>query len=197
MAATSDSARPARRSERSRRATLDAVFDLTVRRGYAAVTVEAIAAAAGVGKPTIYRWWPSKGALALEAISDRVGGVLDFPDTGDIAADLTSQITALVTLLNSGFGTVYRGVIAEAQGDPDLAAALRDTVVEPRSRVCQDRLAKAVAEGQLRGDVPVRVMVELLYAPVYYRFLLGTDPLSPRQVPGQVEAVLAGLRPPA
>ncbi|MDA0563823.1 TetR/AcrR family transcriptional regulator [Streptomonospora sp. S1-112] len=195
MGHTSGTPSPRRRSERSRRATLDAVFTLTVQRGYAAVTIEAIAAAAGVGKPTIYRWWPSKGALALEAINDKVGGVLDFPDTGDIAADLTSQLTALVALLNSDFGTVYRGVIAEAQGDPDLSAALRDTVIAPRSRACQDRLAKAVTDGQLRGDVPVRAMVELLYAPLYYRFLLHTDPLSTRQVADQVEWALTGLRP--
>ncbi|MEW2360293.1 TetR/AcrR family transcriptional regulator [Spirillospora sp. NPDC029432] len=186
---------PTRRSQRSRRATLDATYALTVQRGYAAVTIEAIAAAAGVGKPTIYRWWPSKGALALEVINDRSGGVLDFPDTGDITADLTGQATELVALLDSDFGALYRGVIAEAQGDAALAAALRDTVVEPRIRACQDRLTKAVAARQLRDDVPTRVMVELLYAPLYYRFLLGTDPLSARQIPLMIECALTGLRP--
>ncbi|MFE4458773.1 TetR/AcrR family transcriptional regulator, partial [Nocardia tengchongensis] len=104
---------PELRNAKSHQAILDATFDLAVRNGYGKLTIEAIAAQAGVGKQTIYRWWPSKGAIALEAINDHVGSATDFPDTGDIAADLTTQITALSRMLASDAGCVYRGVIAE------------------------------------------------------------------------------------
>lgn len=100
---------PVRRSARSHRAILDATFDLAVRNGYPKLTIEAIAAAAGVGKPTIYRWWPSKGALALESINERMGTATDFPDTGDIVADLASQIDNVVALFRSDVGAVFRG----------------------------------------------------------------------------------------
>lgn len=183
------------RRARSHDKILETAFALVVERGYSRVTIEAIAAAAGVGKPTIYRWWPSKGALALEAINHRIGTVLDFPRTGDIAADLTTQINGAVSLMNGPIGVVYRGVIAEAQSDPDIATAVRTTILEPRTRDCRQRLAEAVAVGQLRADVPTREMVELLYGPIYYRFLLGTDVLDPERTPRLVRRVLDGLRP--
>ncbi|MCP2338662.1 TetR/AcrR family transcriptional regulator [Actinomadura rupiterrae] len=187
----------ARRGARSRRAILDATLELAARRGYGSLTIEAVAAAAGVGKPTIYRWWPSKGALALDALDDAVGDALDFPDTGDVAADLAAQIGRMVALFGGDLGTVFRGVIAEGQSSPEIAAAVRDTVLEPRTRACQVRLAKAVAEGQLRDDVPTRAMVEMLYAPFFYRALLGTDVMTVRQVPEIIGRVLDGLRPAA
>ncbi|MCX4834402.1 TetR/AcrR family transcriptional regulator [Streptomyces sp. NBC_01016] len=186
---------PTRRNQRSHRAILDATFKLIARNGYAKVTIEAIASAAKVGKPTIYRWWPSKGALALDAINDRIGHVLDFPDTGNIAGDLVHQINEVIALFNSDVGTAFQGVIAEGQGDRSVAASFRDTVVEPRIRACQDRLAKAVAAGQLRNDVPTRAMTEMLYAPLYYRLLLGTDPLTTADSAALVERALEGLRP--
>ncbi|GAB2702541.1 TetR/AcrR family transcriptional regulator [Kitasatospora kifunensis] len=186
---------PVRRSARSHRAILDATFDLAVRNGYSKLTIEAIAAAAGVGKPTIYRWWPSKGVLALESINERMGTATDFPDTGDVAADLASQIDNVVRLFCSDVGAVFKGVIAEAQGDPQVAAAVREAITEPRTRQCQARLERAVAAGQLRADIPTRMMVEQLYGPIYYRFLLGTEPLADYDAHTMVERALEGLRP--
>ncbi|NUP52467.1 MAG: TetR/AcrR family transcriptional regulator [Catenulispora sp.] len=183
------------RRARSHDKILETAFALIVERGYGRVTIEAIAAAAGVGKPTIYRWWPSKGALALEAINHRIGTVLDFPSTGDIATDLATQINGAVSVMNGPIGVVYRGIIAEAQSDPAIATAVRTTIIEPRTRDCQRRLAEAVTVGQLRGDVPTREMVELLYGPIYYRFLLGTDVLDPVRTPQLIARVLDGLRP--
>ncbi|WP_433474696.1 TetR/AcrR family transcriptional regulator [Spirillospora sp. CA-142024] len=184
---------PARRSRRSHRAILDATFELVARKGYAKVTIEGIAAAAKVGKPTIYRWWPSKGALALDAVIDRIGHALDFPDTGDITADLVQQITEVVTLFSSDVGVLLRGVIAEGQSDPDVAAAVRDRFIEPRIRACRQRLDTAVTAGQLRAGVSTRSMVESLYGAVYYRLLLGTDALTAADVPAMVDNVIIGL----
>lgn len=182
-----------RRSERARRAILDAVFDLAIRKGYAKVTIEAIAAQAKVGKPTIYRWWPSKGAVALDSLDEKIGTGTDFPDTGDIAADLTTQITAVTGMLTSDIGRFYRGIIAEAQGDDRLMQAVRDTIVEPRARKCAERLDHAVVAGQIRADLPTRTLVDLFYGPVYYRFLMGFRDAEIQQTPHLVRHLLAGL----
>ncbi|WP_030681837.1 TetR/AcrR family transcriptional regulator [Streptomyces sp. NRRL B-1347] len=186
-----------RRSERARRAVLDAVYELATSKGYAKLTIEAIAARAGVGKPTIYRWWSCKGAVALDALDERIGAATDFPDTGDIAADLTAQIASVTAMLTGDLGRVYRGIIGEAQSDPELMATVREIIVDPRVRQCQERLERAVAAGQLRADLPTAAMVDLFYAPVYYRFLMGGDDAEVARSADLVRDVLAGLRPAA
>ena len=186
---------PELRSERSRRAILDAALGLAIRDGYARLTVDAIAAEAGVGKQTIYRWWHGKAAVLLEAINDRIGPATYVLDTGDIAADLTTQSNAVIALLNTDLGTVYRALLAEAQTDPRLAAGIRADFIEPRIERVQERLATAVQKGQLRADVPPRTIVELCFGPIYYRLILGTGPLDPEETADRIEALLDGLRP--
>ncbi|MBU3060426.1 TetR/AcrR family transcriptional regulator [Nocardia sp. NEAU-G5] len=186
---------PQLRSQRSHQAILDATFALAVEKGYARMSIDAIAAAAGVGKQTIYRWWPSKGAVALDAVNEKMGTATDFPDTGDIAADLKTQITALSELLAGDIGGVYQAVIAEAQSDPHIAAAVRETIVEPRLEQCCKRLDSAITAGELRGDIPTRAMVEMLYGPVYYRFLLHAPESDLRLGADHVDHLLTGLRP--
>lgn len=187
--------RPERRNAQARRAILDATKELVARNGYAHVTIEAIANAADVGKTTIYRWWPSKGALTLDAMKDHIGDAIDFPDTGDIRADLCTQMTEVVRLLIGDLGTVFRGLIGEAQSTPAIRAAILDSLVEPPTRACQARLERATAAGQLRADIPTRAMVEMIYGAMYYRLLLGTDTLHPQDVPGLIDNTLTGLRP--
>ncbi|MEE2055143.1 TetR/AcrR family transcriptional regulator [Nocardiopsis tropica] len=185
-----------RRSERARRAILDAAFDLVSRKGFAKVTIEGIAAQAGVGKPTIYRWWSSKGAVVLEAMNEELGDDFAFPDTGDIAADLTTQITAVSQRLVTGrISEAFKGVMAEAQNDAALMKAFRETILEPSIAECRARLDSAVAAGQLRSDVPTDVMVDLFYAPVHYRHFLGFGDDAVRRSADLVQDVLLGLRP--
>ncbi|GAA4685474.1 TetR/AcrR family transcriptional regulator [Streptomyces youssoufiensis] len=185
-----------RRSERARRAILDAAFDLVNRKGFAKLTIEAIAAQAGVGKPTIYRWWRSKGAVVLEAMREELGDDFGFPDTGDIAADLTTQITAVSQRLVTGrISEAYKGVMGEAQNDPELMKAFRETILEPSIAECRARLESAVAAGQLRSDVPTDVMIDLFYAPIHYRHFLGFGDDAVRRSAELVQDVLLGLRP--
>ncbi|WP_167828984.1 TetR/AcrR family transcriptional regulator [Streptomyces sp. MZ04] len=186
---------PERRNERSRRATLDATIELTTTRGYAKVSVDAIATHAGVSKQTIYRWWPSRAVLTLEALADHIGDATAFPDTGDITADLTTQLERVVAVLTSPIGDVLRGIIADAQTDPAVGAALRESLIEPPTRLCQARLEAAIADGQLRNDVPTSAMVEMIYGTMYYRLLLGTATLGLDDVPLFIARTLDGLRP--
>ncbi|MFD8149025.1 TetR/AcrR family transcriptional regulator [Streptomyces sp. NPDC059708] len=186
---------PDLRSPRVYRSTLDAALELATRDGYANVTVEAIAATARVGKQTIYRWWPNKAAVLLEALNDRTGPASQVPDTGDITADLTAALQGVMNLLSTALGTIWRGLIADAQRDPRLAEDIRQTFFEPRMVRWEERLDAAIAAGQIRADVPTRCVVELLFGPVYYRLLLETDPLDPENAAARVDYLLNGLKP--
>ncbi|RKE17452.1 TetR/AcrR family transcriptional regulator [Streptomyces sp. TLI_171] len=191
---TASTPNPTLRNQRSHRAILDAALDLATRQGYARLTVEAIAAAAGVGKQTIYRWWPTKAAVVLEAMNDRTGPARRVPDTGDLAADLAAATQGVMRLLDSPLGPVWCGLIADAQGDERLAEDIRTTFFEPRFACWRQRLDKAVTAGELRGDVPTATMVELLFGPIYYRLLLGLGALDPDDTPARVDYLLSGLR---
>lgn len=186
-----------RRNPRSQRAILRAAYELALEDGPAKVSVEAIAARAGVGKQTIYRWWPSKGAVLLDVLKEEVGAVSDIPDTGDLLADLRTQLGAVVDLFNSDFGRFYRALIAEAQADPEVARGLADQLIVRAEGPRRQRLAAARYRGQLRADVDVTAAVEALYAPLYYRLLLGTALPSHEQVERLLDAVLGGITPPS
>ena len=91
---------PRRRRDSSHRAILAATRDLVREHGYAALTIEGVAARAGVGKQTIYRWWPSKGAVAIEAFLDEVQTAIEFPDSGDLRRDLAALLASVAALLS-------------------------------------------------------------------------------------------------
>jgi AcrR family transcriptional regulator len=180
---------PARRNQRSHQAILTATADLLGEVSYAKLTVEAIAARAGVGKQTIYRWWPDKGALVLDAYLALVGAdqELTVPDSGDLQADLRLVLGSVVDSLGDPvFERRYRALLAAIQDDPKLAAALLDRLLKPWLAATTQRLRAAQRAGQLR-NVDLEVATELLYGPVYYRWLLRTGPIS-RQY---LDAVLA------
>jgi AcrR family transcriptional regulator len=187
---------PTRRNQRSRQAILRAAFELCSERSYERTSVEAIAARAGVGKQTIYRWWPSKGAVVMEALNDVVGAASDFPDSGDVMADLRQQMTAVTTLLSSpDFGPVYTGVIGAAQSDPAVAEALAAQIINPRVDACRKRLERAREAGEIRADADLDAAVELLYGPIYHRLLLHTRPPSSEQVDAVLDLAFHGLGP--
>jgi AcrR family transcriptional regulator len=185
---------PDRRSERARQAILDAALELCQEQSFAGLTMEGIAKRAGVGKQTIYRWWSSKAAILLEALTDRATATLEFPDTGDIVADLRAQMSTVVGAFNDPMFAAYsRGLIAAAQSDPEIAAAVVKTVIQPRVDLCVERLEKAQQAGAVRRDLDPRDIVELLYAPLYYRLLLHTRPVTSDQVDTVLELLFAGI----
>lgn len=189
---------PQRRSQKSRRAILDAALDLCAEHGYGPVTVEAIAARAGVSKKTIYRWWPSKGAVVLEALDDAATPAADFPDTGDVRADLVAQMEGLLRGLfaDPRFGRALTGLIADTQYTPDLARALDEVLIRPRAEQARARLAKARTEGGICAEADLDLSLELLYGPVYYRLLLHQGELySPAEIGELVDHVLRALAP--
>ncbi|MFI9595956.1 TetR/AcrR family transcriptional regulator [Nonomuraea sp. NPDC052265] len=189
---------PARRSERSRQAILQAARELVSEVGYAKVSVEAIAARAGVGKQTIYRWWRSKGAVIFDsflALSEGDQGVV-LPDTGDIEADLKTVMRATVAeFADPGFQAPIRALNLEIVGDPELAAQYREKLAGPVDEAKKTRLRSAQQAGQIAADADLDLALELLYAPLYQRWLLRSGPLTPQYADALVDLALKALRP--
>ncbi|GIF49828.1 TetR family transcriptional regulator [Asanoa ferruginea] len=184
-----------RRSDRARAAILAAALDLCREQGLARTTMEEIAKKAQVGKQTIYRWWPSKAAVLLEAVNELAGRATDFPDTGDLYADLHTQMTGVATLLSSPRLVPYLSLIGAAQDDPDVLRSFLDAIILPRIRAAAERLRQAQKQGQLREDVDVDDVIELLYGPFYYRALIRTRPVTLAQVDEVLRLALSGVEP--
>ncbi|MER5962625.1 TetR/AcrR family transcriptional regulator [Streptomyces sp. NPDC002057] len=192
-----------RRSERSRRAIFDAALALVTETGYARTTIEGIAARAGVGKQTIYRWWPSKAAVLLDAFLDlqtrtaeALGGDADsgIPDTGDLAADLKQVLRATVDELNDP--TVdgpTRALAAEGVVDPELGARFTAALLEPQLQHYVRRIEAAQAAGDVDPDVDPRVALELLVGPLHHRWIHRTLPLTHAYADTLVDLALRGL----
>jgi AcrR family transcriptional regulator len=186
--------RPGRpRSEKATTAILEATADLMEEKGFSATTIEAIAARAQVSKVTIYKWWPSRGAVAIDAYLHRYRQTLDFTDTGDVAADLTAQLQLLVEAFRGRAGDIMGDLIGEAQHDPALAAALRDGWLQPRRNMTADVLRHAIERGEIRDDVDVDTLMDQLYAPVYWRLLMRHQSFDQRLVPSIVGNILLGV----
>lgn len=162
---------PLRRNEASRRAILNAALQLSAEIGYGRLTIEAIAAHASVSKKTIYRWWPSKGAVVLEAVNDVATTVAEHPNTGDLAADLHAQLTAVIAMLTPPTNSAVVGLIAEALHDEALAHDLREHLIRPRIIDFQERMRQAQLQGQLAADADLDVALDLLYGPLYHRLV--------------------------
>jgi AcrR family transcriptional regulator len=184
---------PARRNERSRAAILAAALALLQESGYADLTVEKIAARAGVGKQTIYRWWPGRGAVVLDALIEQIGpaGPPALPDTGDLAADLRLVVRAIVAeLADSRLSATTRALTIETLTSETFAAAMRDRLLRPQLDTIKDRL-----RGRVRDDVDLDQAVELLIGPMYHRWMMRTGPLTEEYADGIVDLAMAALRP--
>jgi AcrR family transcriptional regulator len=183
-----------RRSESSRRAILDAALDISRDEGYARLTVEAIAARAGVGKQTIYRWWPSKAAVLLEAIDEQAtADAASFPDSDDLLDDLRTMVTIVARLqARESFRPHLTALIGEAQQDPELRSALLEQFIRPRRAPILARLRRGQDAGQLPKSVDVNTVVEMIFGALYHRLLLRTGPLDDDYAVLVVETILKG-----
>ena len=186
-----------RPSAEVRAAVLDAAGRLLLAEGMRAFTIERVAAVAGVSKMSIYKGWPSKGALALDGYFATVEQALSFPDSGDIEADLTAQLTALVRLLTGTFaGRVVAELIGQAQTDRDLAAAYRERYSGPRRLIAVQALERAQERGQLRADLDPELVVDQLWGACYHRLLVPDQPLTEDFARALVRNLLHGVLAP-
>ncbi|MFD8304035.1 TetR/AcrR family transcriptional regulator [Streptomyces sp. NPDC059690] len=193
-----------RRSESSRRAIHDAALALVGEVGYPRTTIEAIAARAGVGKQTIYRWWGSKADVLLEAFLDlsaqaarEAGGEpYVIPDTGDLAADLKSVLRATVDqLTDPRFEVPSRALAAEGLVNEQVGREFVAKLLEPGLQLYVDRLRAAQEAGQVRPEIDPRIALELFVSPLAQRWLQHTGPISYDYTDTLVDYALHGLAP--
>jgi AcrR family transcriptional regulator len=176
-------------------AILHAASSLLAENGLKALTIEDVAARAGVGKASIYRRWPSKGTLALEAFVTEFLALQPPVDTGSLAGDMDASLCAWVhAVVGTSVGRSIVGLIAEAQFDPDLAVAWRDGVVAKIRNQHRQTIERAIARGEIPKSSDVDVLIDLFYGPAYHRLLHGHLPLNEEFVHQVVVVVVAGAK---
>ncbi|WP_432082443.1 TetR/AcrR family transcriptional regulator [Streptomyces sp. WAC 04229] len=193
-----------RRSQRSRQAIYDAALALVGEVGYPKTTIEGIAARAGVGKQTIYRWWSSKADVLLEAFLDLGERYVEehgqetygIPDTGDVSADLKAVLRATVDELSDPkFEAPYRALAAEGVANEQLGRTFVTRLLEPSLQLHVDRLRAAQDAGEVRPDIDPRIALELFVSPLAQRWLQHSGPISHAYTDTLVDYALHGLAP--
>ncbi len=182
------------RSERAHRAILKAALAELGKSGFRLLTVDAIAARAGVGKTTIYRRWPNKAALVMDAFLTLVGPETEFPKAPRALERIRLQLQVQAQFFHGRFGAMIRALLGEAQFDPDLARAFKERWIEPRRQMPRQLLEEAVRHGDLRADIDVEAAIDALYGPLYYRLQIGTGPLTTAFAETVFQQIVDGLR---
>jgi AcrR family transcriptional regulator len=181
------------RSEASRAAVLQSAFELLREKGYADISIDAVATRAGVGKATIYRWWSNKAELAVDAFFSATTEDLAFPDTGSASEDFRQQIRQLAALLRGPLGQAMASMIEGSRHDAVLRAALGNRWVGPRRRWGMQRLQRAIEQGECLPGLNPDAALEVMYSPVYVRMLFGLGVPDDAQVDAALLIVFQGV----
>jgi AcrR family transcriptional regulator len=185
------------RSQEADEAIMAAAIQLLAERGLAGMSIEEVAARAGVAKTTIYRRWPSRGALALDAFLAEFQSQQPSPNTGTLRGDLLGALRAWIrSVTRTSAGPVVAGLIAEAQQDPELAAAWRERVVERLRDQHKVLLNRAVDRGEIAANTDQDVVLDLLFGAAYHRLLQGHRPLTDKFARQVVDVIIDGLERP-
>src|SRR6202051_409726 len=184
------------RSEESRQSILRSTLKLLKREGgFADLSIEAIAADAGVGKTTVYRWWPTKAALVADAFSASADVELQFPDTGNLFNDMSLQMRRLIRIFRSDRGKIVAALLAGGQSDEELIGAFLARFLWPRRRQAYQTLQRGIDRGELPGDSDLNLILDALYGPIYMRFLIRHAKLEENFADEICELVLKGFDP--
>lgn len=187
------------RNPEARRSILRAARKLLAEGGVTAVTIEAIAARSGISKPTIYRSWPNAHAVAMAALMENADTQARIPaaplkerPSGAISA-LRAQLREVARVFSAPQGRNVALMIAAAERETDLSKAFRDHFILARRNEGRTFLAAAMASGELRTDLDIEVALDLIYAPIFYRLLMGHAPLDAKFTDNALAHVLHGL----
>ncbi len=180
------------RSENARQSILRSTVKLLRKGGFADLSIEAIAADAGVGKATVYRWWPSKGALVVDAFASSTEGELHFPDSGSVYRDMAHQMIKFLGVLRSPRGCIVRAIIGAGQSDRELLDEFRKRLLRPRRQEAYATLRRGIERGELPRDLDLDLVLDTLYGAIYMRFLIRHDELSEDYIEEVCRLVLAG-----
>src|SRR6202020_2226890 len=178
------------RSEQARLSILRSSLSLLAKKGFSEFTIEAVAARASVGKATVSRWWPDKAALIADAFASSTTRKLHFPDTGSVRSDMNQQMRQLIKVFRSRRGRIVSAMLGAGQSDPNLIAAFRERFMKPRRQEAYATLRRGILRGELKKNVDMNLILDSLYGPIYMRFLIRHDKLTPEFVDGLCELTL-------
>jgi AcrR family transcriptional regulator len=183
------------RSEQARHAVLQACTELLQEGGLRDMTTDRISARSGVSKATIYKWWPNKYVVAVEAFLSQMYAESPDPDTGSAAEDFRDAVRGMMRFYASPSGRIFAQLVAEAQNDPKVAAELRDRLIASRRKLVRAIWDRGVERGELRAEVDPEVAIDLFFGPAMYRLVAGHAPLDEAAADEIVRAALRGLAP--
>jgi AcrR family transcriptional regulator len=160
------------------------------------VTADAIARRAGVSKATIYKWWPNKSLVALDAYLAGMAEQVAMPDTGSAELDFTQQLKSVMAFYTSPLGRLFSQFLAEGQSDPGFLALFRERFLYARRDTARVMWQRGVERGEIRENIDGEIVLDLIYGPMVFRLLTGHGSVSEGESEAVVEAVFGGLRRP-
>lgn len=166
------------RSAEAQRAVLDAAREQFEARGFAATTIEAVAARSGVAKTTIYRWWPNRASLLVEVLVEVHTAAVPLPAGGDPLRAIVGELRDGAVAANGFTGKLLTALVGEAQHDPEVRAELLEGLFYPRRAATARVIRRAQENGAIRPDVPPDIAADLLFGPMFYRMLVRHHPVS-------------------
>jgi AcrR family transcriptional regulator len=172
--------RPRSAAAASHDAILGAVYDLLHEKSVRDLTIEEIARRAGVGKPTIYKWWPSKAALVMDMLDEHILEDLPAPGARSAEEAIRGAVTKLVRRFNGFPGKVAMEILAEGQSDPGVLQEYWDRYLSKRRAVATEVIERAQASGEFRKDIDAQVLIDMIFGPIYYRRLVRHQKLDER-----------------
>jgi len=173
-----------------RTAICDAVFELLGEVGYDRMTMDAVAARAHASKATIYRGWPSKPELVMDAIEHRYGGGMGAPDTGSLRGDLYAQLSTVCAAASGDDGAVFTGLLTAATHNAELAEVMYRCAYETKHQMYESMLNRAVRRGEVPPGARADLLHEVLHAMVTSRRMWQSGPLDEVFVTRLVDGVL-------
>ena len=181
------------RSKESKDAILTATLGLLKAVSLRDITIEEIARKAGVGKATIYKWWPSKAYVALEAFLNKLNRTVPNPDTGSAQQDFTIQLHALVKFYTSPVGRIYGQFLAEGQSDKEFATLFREHFLKPRREAVGLIFDRAVKRGEIDGSMDRELILDMIYGSAIYRVMILQEPFDRARAEATVSTLFRGL----
>lgn len=158
------------------------------------ITIEGIAREAGVGKPTIYRWWDSKCSLVMEAFLESAAPKITFPENESTMAALMEQVKLVVEMLRGRAGGIVAEMVGEGQADPHILEEFRDRFFSELLAPARAVIERGKKSGELDKDLDTDLAIDLIYGPIYYRLLVGHGPLDEAFARALPERVLIALK---
>jgi AcrR family transcriptional regulator len=173
---------------------MDAVYALLQERSVRELSMEAVAKRAGVGKPTLYKWWPTKAALVFAMFHERLAHQPEAPPAASVEAFMRQRVRRLIVEFHDLFGKVIAELIAEGQSDPKVLQELYDQHIGVRRAHAVVEIEKAKRSGEFRADTDAVLLVDQIFGPIYYRMLLRITPLDQAFGDALLNQVLGGVR---